>query len=71
MKLPRFRSAAQKEPFGRLGRMKLPLFLGEKAGKVLIRAVYKYRGGVFDWPSEPKGLYADKDQQGYFAYRVD
>ncbi len=57
-----------KEPFAKMGRMKLPLFLSDKAGPIQIRAVYKYRGGIFEWPEDEN---LPKDQQNYPAYQLN
>lgn len=53
-----------KQPFASGAKIRLPLKLKKEAGKMQVRAVYTYHGGVFEWPESSETL----DQQNYPVY---
>lgn len=55
-----------KQPFQRMGNMRLPLKLTPNTGRIHIRAVFNYRGSLEIWP--PSTADVEKGQQGYYVY---
>ena len=54
--------------------MRLPLFMSQDVGKILVRVVFRYRGGLYEWPlkndNESDSMLVT-DQQGYAAYEIN